>query len=197
MSIKNKRLSKRLSEMDTYEISGIPVPWTSHRGFGKKSFNPRFQEKRGAKWELSLQHDKRPLLTGAVRVDFLFEMPIPKCMPKKMQEKIRSGEKVYCTKRPDATNLRKHAEDCLTGIVLLDDNQVVAGETQKYYAKDAPKTCIKIQEIDMPLSKGKSKKTISKNIKEMRESGHPENQAVAAALSQARKSGAKIPKKKK
>lgn len=49
----------------------------------------------------------------------------------------------------------------------------------------------------MPLSKGKSKKTISKNIREMVESGHPQKQAVAAALNQARKSGAKIPKKKK
>lgn len=49
----------------------------------------------------------------------------------------------------------------------------------------------------MPLSKGKSKKVIGRNIKEMEESGHPKNQAIAAALNQARKSGAKIPKKGK
>lgn len=48
----------------------------------------------------------------------------------------------------------------------------------------------------MPLKKGKSKATISKNIKEMVASGHPQKQAVAAALDTARKSGAKIPKKK-
>ena len=48
----------------------------------------------------------------------------------------------------------------------------------------------------MPLKKGKSQKVISENIREMRESGHPEVQAVAAALSTARKSGAKIPKKR-
>jgi ribosomal protein L12E/L44/L45/RPP1/RPP2 len=48
----------------------------------------------------------------------------------------------------------------------------------------------------MPLQKGKSKKVIGKNIKEMVKSGHPQKQAVAAALSTARKSGAKIPLKK-
>jgi hypothetical protein len=49
----------------------------------------------------------------------------------------------------------------------------------------------------MPLKKGKSKKVISENISEMRHSGHPEKQAIAAALHQARKAGARIPKKGK
>lgn len=48
----------------------------------------------------------------------------------------------------------------------------------------------------MPLKHGKSKKTIGQNIREMVHSGHPQKQAVAAALSQARKSGARIPKRK-
>ena len=48
-----------------------------------------------------------------------------------------------------------------------------------------------------PLKKGKSKKTIGRNISEMESSGYPAMQAIAASLNQARKSGAKIPKKKK
>ncbi|MES2875408.1 MAG: hypothetical protein V4708_16915 [Bacteroidota bacterium] len=49
----------------------------------------------------------------------------------------------------------------------------------------------------MPLEKGKSKKVIGHNIKEMEESGHKKSQSIAAALNEARKSGAKIPKKGK
>lgn len=51
-------------------------------------------------------------------------------------------------------------------------------------------------EKSMPLEKGKSKEVISKNIKAEVNAGKPQKQAVAIALSEARKSGAKIPKKK-
>lgn len=48
----------------------------------------------------------------------------------------------------------------------------------------------------MPLSKGADKKVVSKNIKTEIAAGKPQKQAVAIALSEARKSGAKIPPKK-
>jgi hypothetical protein len=47
----------------------------------------------------------------------------------------------------------------------------------------------------MPLQKGTSRAVVQRNIKEMIKSGHPQKQAVAAALSTARKSGAKIPRR--
>lgn len=47
----------------------------------------------------------------------------------------------------------------------------------------------------MPLRKGRSKAVISSNIREEMKT-HPKKQAVAIALSEARRSGADIPKKK-
>lgn len=44
----------------------------------------------------------------------------------------------------------------------------------------------------MPLEKGSSQETISRNISEMRHSGHPQAQAVAAAMREAREDEKKM-----
>lgn len=49
----------------------------------------------------------------------------------------------------------------------------------------------------MPLKKGKSKEVISENIRELVHSGRPQKQAIAIALDEARRSGAKLPKNPK
>ena len=48
----------------------------------------------------------------------------------------------------------------------------------------------------MPLKRGYSKSTISGNTSELVHSGRPQKQAIAIALSKARESGGKIPRKK-
>jgi len=47
----------------------------------------------------------------------------------------------------------------------------------------------------MPLKKGRSKETVSRNIQELIKSGRPQKQAVAIALDTARRKKKKKPKK--
>jgi len=54
----------------------------------------------------------------------------------------------------------------------------------------------KHKEDTMPLIKSKSKKAIGENIKKEEALGKGKKQSIAIALSNARKYGAKIPKKK-
>ncbi len=49
----------------------------------------------------------------------------------------------------------------------------------------------------MPLIRSGSKESVGENIKTEEAAGKPKKQAIAIALSVARKAGAKIPKKKK
>tara|TARA_R110000796_G_scaffold2416_2_gene9624 strand:- start:12 stop:155 length:144 start_codon:yes stop_codon:yes gene_type:complete len=44
----------------------------------------------------------------------------------------------------------------------------------------------------MPLQKGKSKKTISKNVKTEMAAGKPQNQAIAIAMAKAKKKQSKF-----
>ena len=44
----------------------------------------------------------------------------------------------------------------------------------------------------MPLQKGKSKKTVSKNIKTEMAAGKPQNQAIAIAMAKAKKNKSKV-----
>lgn len=48
----------------------------------------------------------------------------------------------------------------------------------------------------MPLKKGKSNKTVSSNISELRHSGYPERQSIAIAMNEAGRSKNKGKKKK-
>jgi len=54
-----------------------------------------------------------------------------------------------------------------------------------------------VNEDEMPLKKGSSKEIVSDNIRELIAAGHPQKQAIAIALSEARRYEEKRPKQKR
>ena len=127
--------------MITLSIPLEPVPWAAHRGFGKRSFNPRFKEREAFQWYIKQQYTEEPI-TKPLKVGYEFHMPIPKFISKKARQKILDGL-IRHEKKPDVTNMLKFTEDCLKGIVFVDDALVWEISACKLYAEN-PKVIIYI-----------------------------------------------------
>ena len=128
--------------MITLIIDGIPVPWAAHKGYGKRSFKPRFKEREYYRWQIKAQYNQEKPIAGPVRLSLSFHLPIPKATSKVRRLQMLNGVMHHIT-RPDVSNFCKFAEDTLKGIVIEDDSQVVEINAKKIYA-DIPKTVISI-----------------------------------------------------
>ena len=127
------------------DLSGVPVSWKAHAGYGKRSFNPRFVEREAYQWQIKSQYNQLNPLRGPVRTHYTFHMPIPKTTSKIRRFQMLNGV-MYHLKRPDVTNLIKFYEDCLKGIVFEDDSQVVEINAHKIY-DERPRVVIKVEAI--------------------------------------------------
>jgi Holliday junction resolvase RusA-like endonuclease len=123
--------------MITLEIEGTPIPWASHQGYGRRSFNPRFKEKEMIRWVAKAQYIGEPI-KGPIKIYYKFYMPIPKSLSKSEKEVL-----YFHTKRPDITNLIKFVEDCIKGIYFEDDSQVCEVVAEKVYSL-RPRTVITV-----------------------------------------------------
>lgn len=130
------------------EIPGKPIgkarPRFVRRGSFVGTYNPQETEEGRFLFEVQKQW-RRPPLEGPLKVQFAFEMPIPKSTPKKKFAAIME-DKVQHTKKPDISNLIKFVEDCLNGVVWRDDSQIFCLTAIKFYF-EKPKTSITIEEV--------------------------------------------------
>lgn len=74
-----------------------------------------------------------PLLEGALAVDVLVLLPIPKSWSKAKRAAALSGD-TRPTSKPDADNIAKLYLDALNGIMWLDDSQIAELNITKVYA---------------------------------------------------------------
>jgi Holliday junction resolvase RusA-like endonuclease len=73
----------------------------------------------------------RPLLEGALILDLVILVPVPKSKPRKWREAALAGE-IRPTTKPDFDNYAKMV-DALNMVVWVDDALVVRGVVDKFY----------------------------------------------------------------
>lgn len=133
------------SRMILIEIDGNPIPWKSHGGFGKRSFNPRNGEREKIQWQIRAQYNQISPLTGPIRCSYTYFMPIPKTISNIRRLQMLNGL-MHPIKRPDIDNLNKFLSDTLIGLIIEDDSQIVSLTATKIYG-ERPKTVIKLEAI--------------------------------------------------
>lgn len=172
-----------------FVIPGHPIAWERPIPIpgSRRCFNPQKAQREKVQWILRSQYQGPPH-SGPLLAKILFS--------------FQGQEDIFHEAVPDVDNLLKFILDCLQGVIVSNDKYVTALYATKCYGKedfteievfDAETTHFEV--TPMPLKKGKSRSVIGENIREMEEAGHPRDQSIAAALNNARKSGAKIPKK--
>ena len=119
--------------MIDFRIAGIPVPQGSARarsdGAGH-AFVVRENRSNLVAWRHSISDEARkamalrPAYAGPVKVRLEFLLPKPKSRPKKDK---------WPDRKPDLDKLARAALDGLTGVVYVDDAQVVALEARKWF----------------------------------------------------------------
>lgn len=89
-----------------------------------------YRRERGIPTPISL-----PIFTSAVRVDVTFALRRPKStIIDGVRWNLTKEPTPPHTKKPDRDKLLRAVGDAMTGIVYVDDSQVIAGDTRKRYA---------------------------------------------------------------
>lgn len=83
---------------------------------------------------------------GAVILDLHIECPIPKSTSKKNRKLMLDGS-IRPIKKPDIDNIIKIIGDALNGVAYVDDKQIVAVRSEKYYS-ETPGVLVEIMSID-------------------------------------------------
>lgn len=83
---------------------------------------------------------------GAIKLEAIFYMPIPKSYSKKKRVEMEGS---WHIKRPDTDNLMKAVKDGLEGLIYADDSRVSFEIGKKIYSKE-PRIEINYQQIRNP-----------------------------------------------
>lgn len=127
----------------SFFVPGLPAPGGSKKGFRNKVTGRISIVETGAhtrEWRaivaLSGYETMRgqPLLTGPLRLHATYLMPRTKGDYR--GDVLRPTAAVWHTKAPDTLKLTRSTEDALSGVVWVDDSQIVSEHLEKKYTDD-------------------------------------------------------------
>ena len=116
--------------MISIEIPFDPVPWAAPRLSRHGCYDPREKDKRVIRYRIKEKYKGLPI-EDYVLLRFFFTFSIPKSASKAKRQQMLDGD-IIPTKC-DCTNLQKLYEDCLKGIVIHDDRNVMFVSSSKEY----------------------------------------------------------------
>lgn len=139
----------------SFTVAGTPAPGGSKTAFRTASGRTVVVDacKRNRSWRgsvaaaaASAMTGRQPLF-GPLYLTVLIYMPRPKSHYRR--DELRADAPYWHEVRPDATKLLRAIEDAMTGIVWVDDSQVVRQWVEKRYAgSGGPCVLVTVQEME-------------------------------------------------
>ena len=139
-------------------VPGVPRPGGSKNAF-RNPHTGKIQVVESGKhtkeWRSNVRHfgycayqDGEPL-EGPLRLSVLFTAVRPKCHygSGRNADVLKDSAPAYPTTRPDITKLLRAVEDALTGVLWLDDSQIVIQRAAKTY-RERPGVMINVETIE-------------------------------------------------
>jgi Holliday junction resolvase RusA-like endonuclease len=125
-----------------FTIMGEPIPQARHRSFRRNGRNVNYDPLSDVKRVYQAFLLSHPDYSSSImrndyfHVSFIFNFPFNKTDSKKLKDKKMSGDLKH-TQKPDIDNLEKFFLDVMSGIVFLDDKQVVKLHSEKRWSNIA------------------------------------------------------------
>lgn len=138
-----------------FYVAGNPKPAGSKRGFYIAKIkrviitdaNPNSKD-----WKIDVKHEVQKNYNGElwdcpIRLSLAFYQLRPKSHYRsgKNSHLLKDDAPKYPTGKPDVLKLARGVEDAITGIVWVDDSQIVVENLSKHYS-DKPGVLVKIHE---------------------------------------------------
>lgn len=131
-------------------VPGVPVAQPRVKATARGGFARVYTPKTADAFKASVvlaasQAFKQPPIAGPVKLSVEFIFP----RPKNAIWKTRPMPSMPHTKKPDCSNLIKGVEDCLNGVLWVDDSQIVTLEVLKRIASgdEIPGTFVEVEEV--------------------------------------------------